>query len=822
MRRRFNVLRISLRAMLVLVALCAIGFRWHREIRAFGRDVLFYPWYRLDDEGSWPIDYLESELTFNLVAFSPDGKTLATVGRKEKIAVEIKQYRSSGDDTVGRKSRVTQTIALCDVPARRPAWEADLGDRIIKHLLFSADGKTVVTIDVGEPTSIFDGPPPGPAKAIRWNVADGRRLSTTFVNKTPIWSAALSPDGNTLAVGSGGFNRNPPGRLTLWNLRSGAKIAELEIGSLEVAALAYAPDGRSLAIGLDVRAEKPGKSVRHELTILDAATLRPRASLFKGEDEVKFLAFSADGATLASAHDGGIIRLWDAKTWQVRTTIDDPVVVLSGVKVSADGRDADINSLALSPDGNTLAAGLGRVVGIWDGKTGQRRSYIKDGWVTSLSFGAGGRTLAIAEAENESPLIIDLETGYELDWSNRGFPSRKAAYWVAGVFLLVSALALSRMKRRRRAHDAAKDAKTASAGGKRHRILIVGVGFGVSFLLVAGVFIYRTICARRLAAAIDAFELPADQRNDVWKKSPVNQTEKIVFKNFVDQAVFSPRCSRLVEHLGVQSHRDKKTKMFVMEDLPSALVFRSRYRDGRGRGREVFLFKKRQSFPVPTRWGFRAIAITDERGRVLTWKELGENSNFDSADLERAGDRLVLAIYSDDQGYYSTYRFDLAGDEIRPIRVEPFPNPKIMDALIRIHRSRRRCATQSEVRQHCLFLRIGAHRRRPRRACRRLGRDRRSQDARHHHDANHRRGTWSLKKHDEIKMSVSQLRRRQRCRSCASLRFAESRNPSARRVANHRRETHSLEEAVKLERTRSPQDRRRRRRIGASLRLGQS
>ena len=101
MRRPFKVLRISLRAMLVLVALCAIGFKWHREIRAFGRDLLFYPWYRLDDAR---LESEESKRSFDHVAFSPDGKTLATVGRRGSKLV----------------------LALWDVTNRRLSWEVPL------------------------------------------------------------------------------------------------------------------------------------------------------------------------------------------------------------------------------------------------------------------------------------------------------------------------------------------------------------------------------------------------------------------------------------------------------------------------------------------------------------------------------------------------------------------------------------------------------------------------------------------------------------------------------------------------------------------------
>ena len=208
MRHRFNVLRISLRAMLVLVALFAAGFKWHQELRDFGSDLLFYPWYRLDD-GRLGTD--ASGRFFELVAFSPDGKTLATVG----------------------KNRGEATLAVWDVPARCLSWEAKLGKAFIAHLLFSADGKTVVVIDTGPPIPLMIDPPIPPAKAIRWDAVDGRRLSTTRVNEsTVIWSSALSPDGNTLAVGSS--------NLTLRDLRSGATIGELDFGASQIGALACA------------------------------------------------------------------------------------------------------------------------------------------------------------------------------------------------------------------------------------------------------------------------------------------------------------------------------------------------------------------------------------------------------------------------------------------------------------------------------------------------------------------------------------------------------------------------------------------------------
>ena len=188
MRHRFNVLRISLRAMLVLVALCAIGFRWHREIRRLGRDLIYFPWYRLDDER---LVSDESGRTFNIVAFSPDGNILATVGENHGEA----------------------TLAVWDVAARRLRWESKLPEKNFYDLFLSADGKTAVVVN-GREAFQFDAPPL-PSTAIRFDLADGRRRSTTSLGPTPIRGVALSPDGNTLAAGTDATENESAGKLAL-------------------------------------------------------------------------------------------------------------------------------------------------------------------------------------------------------------------------------------------------------------------------------------------------------------------------------------------------------------------------------------------------------------------------------------------------------------------------------------------------------------------------------------------------------------------------------------------------------------------------------
>lgn len=153
-----------------------------------------------------------------LVAFSPDGKTLAVV---------------NGGDRVYLWNVATWRLAatLANPPAADPA-----SLRVVLSIAFSPDGKTLAA-----------GSDDGTARL--WNLVTGRLVATLADPGQPAAEAlalAFSPDGATLVTGDGTSVAN------IWRVPSRARVAIIRM-SPQVAAgflwVGFTPDGQTLAIG---------------------------------------------------------------------------------------------------------------------------------------------------------------------------------------------------------------------------------------------------------------------------------------------------------------------------------------------------------------------------------------------------------------------------------------------------------------------------------------------------------------------------------------------------------------------------------------------
>jgi WD40 repeat protein len=186
-------------------------------------------------------------------------------------------------------------------------------------------------------------------------------------------SAALSPDGSTIAVPCGGA-------LCLWSTFDGSLEEPLDGGGV----VAWS------VVGLLATDRIDGSTVN--MQVLDPATGEVVAGADAYDTEVvqdgpgdglRDLAFSADGETLAGVGADGVVRLWP---------VDDPLDVL---EVDPTG-DSPV-AVAFSPDGARLAiASSDAPVAVHDARTGEEIGALDSDPQGDVAWSGDGALLASA------------------------------------------------------------------------------------------------------------------------------------------------------------------------------------------------------------------------------------------------------------------------------------------------------------------------------------------------------------------------------------------------------------------------------------------
>ncbi|MEX2666875.1 caspase family protein [Candidatus Uabimicrobium amorphum] len=287
----------------------------------------------------------------NSVAFSPDGKTLASASGSYNIRTE--KYKDC-------------TVRLWDVTSGKEITTITEHTASVLSVAFSPDGKTIAS-GAG---NIFGlgGPDGGSVKL--WDVATGKKIHKITGHTNRVNSVAFSPNGKTLASGSGDKT------VRLWDVATGKEITTITVHAhtYSVLSVAFSPDGKILASGSDA-------TVR----LWDVATGKEIHKITGHTNRVNSVAFSPDGKILASGSDDATVRLWDVATGKEIHKIT--------------GHTYSVLSVAFSPDGKTLASGSeDNTVRLWDVATGKLITKITGhaNDVNSVAFSPDGKTLASA------------------------------------------------------------------------------------------------------------------------------------------------------------------------------------------------------------------------------------------------------------------------------------------------------------------------------------------------------------------------------------------------------------------------------------------
>jgi WD40 repeat protein/serine/threonine protein kinase len=362
-------------------------------------------------------------------AFSPDGKTIVTIGANMARRWDAASGRPIGEPIV--HSGVLTSIAfspdgkafliagfgvsprLFETASGRPIGQPLNQSGNTVSVIFSPDGKTVLTGSTEDNTARqFEaatgrplGQPMRHAGRV-WSVAfspDGRTILTGCHDRTArlwdadtgrpigqpiehaglVWSVAFSPDGRTILTGS----ENKMARL--WDAASGRLVGQPMEHAGAVASVAFSPDGRLVLTG----------SFDKTARLWDAVTGQPMGRPMVHQAEVRSAAFGPDGRSILVASVDGTVRLWDCEAGQT---------VGRMLEYESDGA-----AEAFSPDGQTLfTAGRDGKVWAWDTASGQRRgrSVTLAGGIAAMALSRDGRTILTA-GHDRTVRRWDADTG---------------------------------------------------------------------------------------------------------------------------------------------------------------------------------------------------------------------------------------------------------------------------------------------------------------------------------------------------------------------------------------------------------------------------
>jgi WD40 repeat protein len=316
-----------------------------------------------------------------------------------------------------------------------------------------------------------------------WDVATGRLLHQLAADPHYVYALAFAPDGKTLAAAGGTHEEGKRNTIGLWDVATGNAVRRLEGHATAITALTFTADGRLLSTSgdLSVSANNSSRTVPGRLCLWDVASgkklherrnnhgypvLAPGggALAFRHEDKsVRLvdpltgrersrlavqdvsLAFSPDGAVVATGNAHEMVRLWDAATGKelrrfeghlghgtyvanfspdgkvLATTDYNGAVRLWDVAAGRelcpfDGHLDTVGCVACSADGRTVAtSGPDRTIRLWEAATGKGLRHWRgheDG-VAALAFAPDGKALASAGKDGTAALW-EVATGKEL------------------------------------------------------------------------------------------------------------------------------------------------------------------------------------------------------------------------------------------------------------------------------------------------------------------------------------------------------------------------------------------------------------------------
>jgi WD40 repeat protein len=294
----------------------------------------------------------------------------------------------------GKQILVADAFAYGNALGTVRSWDAETGKLLFKlekhdshvtQLLFSGDGKRIVTGSLNKAVKV-------------WDAATGKLLDSLVGHDAEVVSVAMSPDGKHIVSSSGprlGLADHNRRELHLWDAATGKLLRSLEIEKT-VNSVVISPDGKRIA----------GNSADGTIILWDLATGKKLHTLAGPDGRVFGVRYSPDGKWIMSATeadyskgaaDASLIE-WDAETGKRLRTLQGPKGWLP--------------PFVYSPDGKQIASGArDESLLLWDAQT--------------------ARVIAVGK-QPRSEGVRRIAFGPDGDWLVEGNGSDHATVWAVG------------------------------------------------------------------------------------------------------------------------------------------------------------------------------------------------------------------------------------------------------------------------------------------------------------------------------------------------------------------------------------------------------